>query len=156
MPELQHTKVYRGGVTAPYLTIETRECTFHANTKSSALDVRFNIASKGGGTTSILLQIGLADLPAILETIASTMPETAGVFSDCAAIANKKNLEQLAEARRVKDDEKARAQSLIDRLEGVEEFVSEKYYAAPVGEDEREAAVKNQLEEVIALLQSLS
>src|SRR6266511_4172355 len=55
MAQLKNTKVYRGGVTAQYLTHETRECSFHANTKDRALDIRFRLASKGGGTTEVLL-----------------------------------------------------------------------------------------------------
>lgn len=156
MAELKHTKIYRGGVTSPHLNLETQKCSFRANQNNNALDLRFQIASKGGGTTSVLLRIGMDDLPTILEAIAEKMPENVGVLSDCASIANKKNLEQLTEARRVQGNEKARAESLIEKLEGVEEFVSEKYYEAAAGEDEREASVKDQLEEVILTLHSLS
>ena len=156
MAELENTKIYRGGVTAPYITLETKRCSFHANTKNNALDLRFKLASKGGGTTSVLLQIGLEDLPAILDAVANNMPESVGVLSDCAAIANKKNLEQLKEARRVKDDEKARAQGLIEKLETVAQFVAEKYYAAPAGEDEKEARANEELTEVINSLRQLS
>ena len=77
------------------------------------------------------------------------MPERVGLLSDCATVANKKNLEALFEARRVQGSEQARAEALIEKLEKVEAFVSEKYYQASAGEDEKEAAVKEQLEEVI-------
>jgi hypothetical protein len=50
------------------------------------LDFRFCLASKGGGTTSVLLQIGLDDLTLILEGIAGAMPEIVGTLSDCAAL----------------------------------------------------------------------
>lgn len=156
MAELKNTKIYRGGVTAPNLTLETRTCSFHANVKEKSVDIKFNLASKGGGTTEVLLQIGLDDLPLILEAVADKMPESVGVLSDCAAIANKKNLAQLKEARRVQADEKARATTLVEKLEDVEQFVSRKYYEAPAGEDEREAAVKERLEEVIESLRFLS
>ena len=156
MPKLEHTKVYRGGITAPHLTIETSECSFHTNVAQRALDLRFKLASKGGGTTSVLLRISLDDLPQVLEAIATVMPESVGVLSDCAALANKKNLEKLTEARRVQTDEKARARILVEKLEVVEEYVSQKYNEAPAGEDEREAAVQSQLEEVVRSLQLLS
>lgn len=156
MAKLKHTKIHRGGITAQYLTTETRECSFNTNISQKALDLRFNLASKGGGTTSVLLQIGMADLPLILQAIAETMPESVGVLSDCAALANKKNLEQLIEAQRVQGDEKARANSLIEQLESIEEFVAQKYYDAPAGEDEREIAVKSKLEGVINSLKRLS
>jgi hypothetical protein len=156
MSKLEHTKIYRGGVTAPYLTIETSECSFNPNISERALDFRFSLASKGGGTTSVLLRIGLDDLSLILEGIAGAMPEIVGTLSDCAALANKKILEQLTEARRVQSDEKARASSLVEKLEVVEEFVSQKYYEAPAGQDENEAAVKSQLEDVVNSLRLLS
>jgi hypothetical protein len=154
--DLKNTKTYRGGVTAPQLTLETRQCSFSTNIKDNALDIRFNIASKGGGTTSVLVRIGLEDLPLVLDAVASRMPESVGVLSDCAALANKKNLEQLKQARKVQADEKARANSLVEKLEHVEEFVSEKYFEAPAGEDEREEQVKDHLEDVMNSLRQLS
>jgi hypothetical protein len=155
MAKLEHTKIYRGGVTAPRITMETRECSFNTNISERAFDFRFRLASKGGGTTFVLLQIGLDDLPLILEGIAGAMPESVGTLSDCAALANKKILEKLTEARRVQSDEKARASSLVKKLEVVEEFVSQKYYEAPPGQDEQEAAVKSQLEEVVNSLRDM-
>jgi len=156
VPDLKKTKIYRGGVTAPYLNLETRNCSFNANTRDETLDLRFSLASKGGGTTSVLLQIGKGDLTAVLEAIAHAVPDTAAVLSRCASIANEKNIELLAEARRVKDDEKARAEKMLEDLEPVEEFVSEKYYEAPSGEDEQEAAVREKLEEIISSLNALT
>ena len=156
MPNLKHTEVYRGGMTAQHLTIETSECSFHANASGRAMDLSFKLASKGGGTTSVLLRIGIDDLPQILEAIATAMPESVGVLSDCAALANKKNLEQLTEARRVQTDAKAMAEALVAKLVVVEEFVSQKYNDAPAGEDEREATVQSQLDEVVSSLRLLS
>jgi hypothetical protein len=156
MAKLEHTKIYRGGVTASYLTTETSECSFNTNISKRALDFRFQLASKGGGTTDVLLRIGLDDLPLILEGIAGAMPESVGTLSNCAALANKKILEQLTEARRVQSDEKARASSLVEKLEVVEEFVSQKCYEAPAGQDENEAAAKSRLEEVVNSLRLLS
>lgn len=115
MADLKHTKIYRGGLTSPYQSMETRECSFHANTGENALDIRFNLASKGGGTTSVLVQVGLDDLPVILEAVANTIPESVGVLLDCAAVAYKRNLGQLREARKVQNDEKVLAKSLIEK-----------------------------------------
>jgi hypothetical protein len=156
MAKLEHTKIYRGGVTASSITLETRQCSFKTNTSERALDFRFDLASKGGGTTSVLLQIGLDDLPLILESIAGAMPESVGTLSNCAALAYKKIFEQLTEARRVQGDEKARATSLVEKLEVVEEFVSQKYYEAPPGQDEQEATAMSQLEEVVNSLRLIS
>ena len=103
----------------------------------------------------MLLRIGLDDLSLILEGIAGAMPEIVGTLSDCAALANKKILEQLTEARRVQSDEKISLSGAIEKLEVVEEFVSQKWYEAAQGQDENEAAVKSQLEDVLSSLRSL-
>ena len=155
MPTLSDARIYRGGVTAPGLTYETHKCSFRSNTGDNSLDLSFNLKSKGGGTTRVLLQIGLHDMPRILESIATTFPESVGVLSDCAAMANKRNLEQLEIARKVNADESARAKSLIDDLNPVEELVSEKFMELPAGEDEREEMVKDQLDKVIHTLRQL-
>src|SRR5262249_15530796 len=112
MPQLKHSKVYRGGVTAPSMSFETNQCSASVGVKTESLELRFEIASKGGGTTRILLRIGKGDFQTLLQEIASKLPENVGVLSECAAIANKANLKLLQEARKVHDDEKARAKKL--------------------------------------------
>jgi hypothetical protein len=87
------------------------------------LDFRFNLASKGGGTTVVLLQLGLDDFKRILENVADVMPENvAGTLSDCAALASKKILEQLAKALQAQNDEKVALSSAVEQLEAVEEL----------------------------------
>ena len=137
MPQLKHSKVYRGGATAPSLSFETSQCSASVDLRDQTLDIRFNLASKGGGTTCVLLQIGKGDFQAVLQEIASKLPESVGVLSDCASVANKKNLELLQNARKVQNDEMARVTKLVDDLEMVEEFVSQKYREAPVGQEGR-------------------
>ena len=101
MPDLlKHTKVYRGGATSPNLAFETKDASFHANASDRSLDLRFQLASKGGGSTSVLLQIGADDFQAILGAIARALPESVGTLSDCAALANKKILALLEAARK--------------------------------------------------------
>jgi hypothetical protein len=87
--QLKHSKVYRGGATAPSLTHETSQCSASVDIRDEALEVRFDLASKGGGTTCVLLQIGKGDFQVLLQEIASKLPENVGVLSDCASIANK-------------------------------------------------------------------
>lgn len=154
MSQLKNTKIYRGGKTANSLNLESQQCSFHANPKRQSLDLRFELKSKGGGITEVLIQIGKDDFPALLEAIARKMPENVGVLSNCAAIANQRVLDLLLEARRVQADEQARAQSLLEKLADVEEFITDKYNDAPVGEDERESAVMDQLAEVVEILRS--
>jgi hypothetical protein len=156
MPKLKHTKVYRGGVSAQSLNYETSDATFNTTLSQKAIDFRFNLASKGGGTTSVLLRIGVDDLSSVLELVAEAFPEKVDVLSECAAIANKKIMQQLREAQRVQSDEKERAAQLVDQLELVEKFVSQKYYDAPSEDDEKEAKAMAQLGEVIRSLRDLT
>ena len=157
MPKLTHSKVYRGGITANYISLETSSASFNTNIKDRSLDLRFNLASKGGGTTSVLFQLGVDDLAEVLDAIATNLPEMAvGVLSDAATKANKAIAERLSEARRVQEDQQARATSLLASLEKVEEFVSEKYYAAAAGEDDQEAEAKQALEAAMASLRQLT
>jgi hypothetical protein len=155
MPQLKHSKVYRGGATAPSLSFETSQCSASVGMKTESLELRFAIASKGGGTTEILLRIGKGDFQVLLQEIASKLPENVGVLSECAALANKTNLQLLQAARKVHDDEKARAKKLVEDLEDVESFVSDKYHEAPVGQDEREEHVRDKLDSVMSSLREL-
>ena len=85
MKSLTHSKVYRAGITAEVLKHETNDCSFHANKSERALEFHFNLASKGGGVTSVLLRIGKDDLPAILEAVANAMPDY-DLFTECADV----------------------------------------------------------------------
>lgn len=155
MPLLKNTKIYRGGMTARGLNLETEWCLSSVDQRDEALDIQFHMASAGSGTTQVLLKIGKSDFEAILRELATTLPDIVGVLSECASIANKRNLELLENARKVQTDEKARVKSLIDDLEPVEEFVTQKYYAAPAGEDEKEAQIKSRLQQVMNSLRRL-
>jgi hypothetical protein len=152
MSNLKHSKIYRSGITARAWAHETRECTFGTNAKERSMEFRFCLASKGGGTTEVLLQVGIEDLPQILEAIATKFPESADYLSTSAAIANRKNLELLEDARRMQNNESELAQDLINKLELVEQYVSEKYYEAPAGEDEKETAARDSVAEVLSTL----
>jgi hypothetical protein len=155
MPQLKHAKIYRGGVTAPSLSFESSQCSASVDQSDGALEFSFNLASKGGGTTHVQLQIGKGDFLAVLQEIATKMPESVAVLSECASIANRKNLELLEVARKVQDNEKARANSLLRSLEVVEEFVNQKWYEAPPGQDEEEERIRDQLQAVIGSLREL-
>ncbi len=123
MSQLKHTKIYRGGATASSLTFESDQCSAEVDEEVDTLNIKFSIASKGGGTTDILLVIGEGDFQTILQEIASKIPQSVGVLSDCASIANKKNLESLVNAWKARNYTKARAESLINDLKPVEHFV---------------------------------
>jgi hypothetical protein len=101
--DLEHTEIYRGGATASNLGLETQQCAFEVATWAKAMDFHFHMASKGGGTTEVLLRIGAADLPEILQSIAINLPELDAILSECAAIAVKKRDESVSlQAKRLK------------------------------------------------------
>lgn len=115
MPQLTNSKVRRGGVTAARLNIETSNLSAfvwpHDNPR---LHLSFELASKGGGTTQVMLEIGTADLEVILQEVANNMPESAGFLTDCASIANKRNLTLLQQARATMRKIKNRTDALVD------------------------------------------
>jgi hypothetical protein len=88
--KLEHTVIYRGGQISGNHFEVTREC--HASVEKGGIFVRnsltfeFEIPS-GGGFSTITLEVGEKDLPAILKEIARTMPELAIVFSECTTVA---------------------------------------------------------------------
>ena len=155
MPQLNHSKVYRGGVTARSYSRENSQCSASVDARDGTLQIQFYLASKGGGTTQVLLQIGKEDFQAIIMEFASSQPESAGILLDCAAIAYKKNLELLESARKLNADQKVRAKSLIDDLAAVEEFLYESHDAVPISEDKKQERVRNQLQKVISCLKEL-
>jgi hypothetical protein len=55
MIKLEDTKIYRAGVTASELEIETNQCSLEI-TRGGALDLRLRLNSKGGGQTSVSLE----------------------------------------------------------------------------------------------------
>lgn len=137
MPRLKNAKIFRGGATASYLTLETSNCYFEANSIEGSLDLRFNLASKGGGTTSVLLKIGKDDFTEILENLAQAMPKEVAVA-----------------VLKVIDAKEARTVKILKDLEVVEEFVLEKRLSAVItyGKDEREANILNKLKKIISSL----
>jgi hypothetical protein len=66
---LQHTKMYRGGVTTSALYQEDTTVSIEIDTADLALSLRFGLKSKGGGRTLVLLNLGLEDLPWITSYI---------------------------------------------------------------------------------------
>jgi hypothetical protein len=92
MLQLKHSVVRRGGSKDTKISFETREIEVSVVEKIGALCFDFQIASKGGGNTSIELRILKGDIDTLLHEIATRIPETAVTFLDCAGIAVKKLL----------------------------------------------------------------
>jgi hypothetical protein len=154
MPELIKSVVYRGGLSASYKTEETREIYFRIDASKRCLILSFGIASAGGGTTWVDLQIDFEDLARILSEVAISFPESFNFL--IAAAANRRNVELLEEARKVQSDDKERISTLIKQLGPVIDFISEKYDAAEHGNDERESALFHSVSVVIDELSDLT
>jgi hypothetical protein len=154
--QLEHTTIYRAGKTARSLNFETKACWFGVNGPNAPINLRFDLASAGGGTTQVLIEIGKDDLRSILTAVATEMPESADVMSNAGALAAEKLRDELAEARRIDAESKTLATALNDKLEIVREYVDEKYCEAPLQGDARERAVKDHLDEVVQSLRSSS
>lgn len=100
MAQLKNAKIYRGGVTARTIYQESTKCTFESSKIDKGLDFRFSLASKGGGRTAILLQLGLGDLALVLKEAANVFPECLDLLIECTAIANQKRNDELEQTQR--------------------------------------------------------
>lgn len=156
MPNMKDTKIYRGGAASSYSSLETKECSFDIKQGIGELNLFFCLASKGGGQTAVHLQIGMSDIAAIMEDLANRNPESVRIFAKCAMISSDKLVKELEKAISERIMNKISIRNLLEDLESIEEFVSEKYHAAPNDEDERELALMNQIEEIVRALKSLS
>jgi hypothetical protein len=72
MRKLKDSVVHRSGVTVDRWNRETDA--FSAWSTNEDLRFRFDIASKGGGRTDIMLTVGKGDLPSLLDQIAQRSP----------------------------------------------------------------------------------
>jgi hypothetical protein len=145
MAKLDHTRILRGGITSNYSKVESSTCSFWVNARDNSLDFDFQIASKGGGTTCLKLQVGIKDLSIILQSIAKEMPENAILLSDCASIANKHNFDRLVATQQ--------------KLKNIERIGRDKYWKGE-GADEKQnnpeaEEAKKQLWDVLKLLEEL-
>jgi hypothetical protein len=69
MAALSDTEIYRGGAVYPAcLSLATRHVSV---TSSDSVLIDFEIASKGGGFTRIVVALGKKDFPAIVEMISN-------------------------------------------------------------------------------------
>jgi hypothetical protein len=92
---LEHTKIWRSGVTSKTYNFESSLCYVTVREEDKSTSLSFTLRSKGGGETAVRVSIGLQDLPAILNAIAKEIPESAVALSSASAIASEKILEQL-------------------------------------------------------------
>jgi hypothetical protein len=76
MPSLRGAKVFRSGVTASRWNFENDSVTVnHFNDKDPSLHFKFELASKGGGTTEVSLRIGPSCFDTVLHQMYKIAPE---------------------------------------------------------------------------------
>jgi hypothetical protein len=85
MGQLQHSVVWRGGVTARDFSGKTQ--TISSDITPHGLEIAFELPSKGGGTTYISLTVGRDDLRSILKELATKLPTLADSLADAAHVA---------------------------------------------------------------------
>lgn len=74
MAGLQQVQVWRGGVTASYINRETRSVDVTGYPENSrhggpCLTIKHNLASKGGGTTSVFIDIGTGSFAEVISAM---------------------------------------------------------------------------------------
>lgn len=144
MKALDHASVSRSGVTAPRFNFETSRCMYGAD--SDGLAFRFNIASKGGGQTDILLRIGTGDLPSVLYELASSHPRAADLFLGALRDAQAERARSLT----------VQLQDLATRSKAVADYMRTRYYEKPSGDDDEERVLMTAAEAIESLLGELN
>jgi hypothetical protein len=99
--DLVDTKIRRGGETSnESKTVENSELSCRVGSCGKKnVEFSFKIPSKGGGRTVIEMQIGILDLANIVRSVAERMPEIGTTLSESVALASKRNITLLEEAR---------------------------------------------------------
>jgi hypothetical protein len=143
MKALKHVRISRSGVTARRYHFETSQCRYGVD--EDGLRLRFDIASKGGGRTDILVEIGSDGLPAILEEIATATPRALELFTDALRAS------RVAQAK----EQSAELSKLIKGVASLNDYVRERYFEKPIGKDRLEAKLLETSGEVGKLLQEL-
>lgn len=95
MKALKSAEVKRSGVTANFWTNETKNVSGGAH---NGLQFRFNMASKGGGKTDVLLSVSLPDVRDLILEVAGDHPELIDTLAEATHIA----AEELSAGRRIK------------------------------------------------------
>ena len=151
MPDLKHSVIFRGGSTASRLFEETNDCFFCVNENDKSLELRFDIASKGGGETSILVQVGSKDFPVIFTELAKILPGEAGVLSNAAATANKLNVKRIKQLTKSVSSEHREATEL---LEEIYDYVGNECTDATTQDHENNSEILIKLDQIFGLLRN--
>ena len=94
MPYFKDTNINRAGLTVSHWTNETHKSNnyyiggiIEDGEFRKTLCIIISIASAGGGTTCLSINIGHHDLQAMFKLIAKESPDKAALFSECTSIA---------------------------------------------------------------------
>ncbi len=143
MPQLKETIVKRGGVTAHYW-YETIH--YVAVGAASELRLSFSMASKGGGTTQVQMQIRPRDFSTIIEMM-SLVDRQATMEAISTELARQIQTQPERDAKAIEGAKKQAG-------EAIQQLASQKYLSKPRGEDEREAIVSTGVRALIAEIES--
>ena len=124
--QLQDTTVRRAGVTARYWSRETQEVRCKTSNK---LELYFEMSSKGGGTTAVLLQIGPKDFAALAKTMCAVDRQSA-----MAAMAAEL-------AREITQQPEHEAALVQGARKSVADLAQEKIWQAPAGDNDAERLI---------------
>jgi hypothetical protein len=72
--ELKDTVISRGGATSRTWYESYKNCEFNISRDGDSLEFTFSMPSKGGGTTDVRMNIGKADVAAIVGEIVNKWP----------------------------------------------------------------------------------
>lgn len=125
--KIQGAKVFRGGVTSPYLNLETTSV--NISVYDGAIRFEFTMSSKGGGETHVKLQIDGSGFQNVLEEMTN---------ADRQAAMNSMSNEVACQLKQypshIENVKKAARQE-------VQDLAQEKYIEAPAGNDDIERII---------------
>jgi hypothetical protein len=143
---LKNTRVFRRGITARSLKNETDDVSLSSGfvfgegvkvpDEYKGFHIAFDMASKGGGRTYVVTQVGIKDFPAILRVM-SEVDRQAAMKAMC---------EELL--RQVGAQAKCDLEIKEKTKEGVLELIFDTYKNAPHGEDGMSKFVESLVEQV--------
>lgn len=142
MPKLSESCVYRGGITANSMSKETNNVNLERFKDEGELYISFDMASKGGGTTHVRVDIGESDYGKLLGAMFISSPQR--MLQVCAAELAK-NIMSVPE--------------LIDEsyqqgIEAVKEAAAQKYNDAPLDNDTLEKIVLDGVEKIVTEIEN--
>lgn len=133
--QLKGATVKRCGVTARYLNHETRDVRCEAD--GATVKFRFEMSSKGGGTTAVQLEVGPRDFTTMVEAMCAVSRSTAMkvIAAELAKEVAKQPEHDVALKRTV--------------LKSVVDLAHDKYIQAPMENDDKERLIHGEVQKLI-------